>query len=201
MELAFVFIAVPTAAAKLVAPPTPGHLPFLHDPDVCDCSVLAKGVDTPLHASRVILMQASPLFRTMLCLWVESTKLATKEPISFTSWYAPAVAFVFIHIYSGWTPDQPALPESTPEDLIDDFACDPATLDEDAWRHLLQLARFLGLKLLAMAVYRKLMKLLEEQFEELRAMPDEPVDAPRPRARKRQQMMEPAKEEATAPQV
>ncbi|KAJ3368756.1 hypothetical protein GGF31_006180 [Allomyces arbusculus] len=202
LELAFSLVAANEVLHKNVIPASVGLLPYLHDPDVCDCSFLTKGVDAPLLASRVILMRASHIFRSMLSgPWVESTKLATREPILFTSWNAPAMALVFIHIYSGWTPDQPTLPVSTPEDLVDDFACDPSTLDEDAWRHLLQLARYLGLKLLAIAVNRKLMKLLEEQLEELRSMPDEPIDAPRPRTKKRQQSVEPTMTKATAPQL
>ncbi|KNE64104.1 hypothetical protein AMAG_09165 [Allomyces macrogynus ATCC 38327] len=202
LELDFTFVASNDVLRKNVIPASVGLLPYLHDPGVCDCSFLTKGVDTPLLASRVILMRASPILHTMLSgPWAESAKLATKEPISLKSWDATAVALAFIHIYSGWTPDQPTLPESTPEDLVDDFACDPATLDEDAWRHLLQLARFLGLKLLALAVNRKLIKLLEEQFEELNAMPDEPVDVPRPRSRKRRQLVEPAMTEEMAPHL
>ncbi|KNE58926.1 hypothetical protein AMAG_04460 [Allomyces macrogynus ATCC 38327] len=84
------------------------------------------------------------------------------------AWDAPAVALAFIHIYSGWTPDQPTLPAQTPEDL-----------------HLFELAQYPQLKTLANAVNCKLISLLEEQSQELLQMPEEPVDdAPRPSKRR-----------------
>ncbi|KAJ3358481.1 hypothetical protein GGF32_000384 [Allomyces javanicus] len=162
---------------------------------------LNKWVDAPLYASRVLLMRASPIFCHMFSgPWAESAKVATKEPISFVAWEAPAVALAFIHIYSGWMPDHGALPADLPADIIEDFACDPALLNEDAWRHLLKPARFLGLWVLALAVNRKLVTLLAEQFVELSVMPIEPVDVqPQSRATERQSFAELTTEPASSP--
>ncbi|KAJ3373651.1 hypothetical protein GGF31_000495 [Allomyces arbusculus] len=123
-------------------------------------------VDVPHHKQRVF----GPVGR------VGQVDPRSQSPIPFTSWGAPAVALAFVHIYSGWTPNAPSLPEDVPEDLVIDFSCDPGTLDEDAWRHLLKLARFLGLKSLALAVNRNLVALIEEQYSELPGMPDDHVD-------------------------
>ncbi|KAJ3360239.1 hypothetical protein GGF32_008586 [Allomyces javanicus] len=158
-----------------------GILQYLHDPEVCDCSFLLSGAATPLYATRVLLMR-SPFFKAMFSGdWAETQ---SKDPIKFTSWDAPAVALAFVYIYSGWTPDVP-LPSQTPADLLTDFACVPSTLPFARWRNLLDLAQFLGLKDLALAVNRKLVALLEEQSRELEEMPDvQEDDDPRPRKRK-----------------
>ncbi|KNE59718.1 hypothetical protein AMAG_05182 [Allomyces macrogynus ATCC 38327] len=153
-----------------VALPSLGVLQYLHDTKASDCAFRIRGTETLLYASRIMLMRGSQFFRSMFSgNWTETQ---SKDPISFTSWDAPAVALAFVHIYSGWTPDQPTLPEDVPPNLVDDFGCDPDSFDEDAWRHLFKLARFLGLKPLARAVNRKLVALLEEQFQELSEVTD-----------------------------
>ncbi|KAJ3357322.1 hypothetical protein GGF32_001116 [Allomyces javanicus] len=186
--LDLVLVEVKNAAADSLQSLAPlSLLHFFHDPSVSDCAFLTKGSDTLLYATRVVLMRASPYFRSMFTgPWAESALAVTKDPIPFTAWDAPAVVLAFIHIYSGWTPDQPALPAQTSEDLLMDFSCDPATLSFSMWRHLLELAQYLRLKPLALAVNRKLISLLEEQSRELLQKPDEPMDnAPRPSKRRR----------------
>ncbi|KAJ3360573.1 hypothetical protein GGF32_008316 [Allomyces javanicus] len=149
----------------LVVPPPHGVLQYLHNVNAGDCAFRVRGTDTLLYASRIMLMRASPFFAAMFSGdWAETQ---SKDPISFTSWEAPAVALAFVHIYSGWTPNQPALPEDMPANLVNVFACDPASLDEEAWRHLFKLALFLGLRPLARAVNRKLVALLDDQFQDL----------------------------------
>ncbi|KAJ3371875.1 hypothetical protein GGF31_002535 [Allomyces arbusculus] len=153
-----------------------GFLHFLHDPSVSDCAFLAKGTDTPLYATRMMLMCGSSYFRKMFSgPWAESAFVGIKDAIPF-AWDAPVVALVFVHIYSGWTPDRPALPAETPDELVVDFACDPATLSFSTWQQLFELARYLQLKTLAIAVNRKLIGLLEEQSRELLQVPDEPMN-------------------------
>ncbi|KAJ3360647.1 hypothetical protein GGF32_008263 [Allomyces javanicus] len=153
-----------------------GFLHFLHDLSVSDCAFLTKGTDTPVYATRMMLMRASPYFRRMFSgPWAESALAGTKDPIPFMAWDAPVVALAFVHIYSGWTPDQPALPAETPDELVVDFACDPVTLSFSTWRQLFELAQYLRLKALAIAVNRKLIALLEEQSCELLQMPEEPM--------------------------
>ncbi|KAJ3360240.1 hypothetical protein GGF32_008587 [Allomyces javanicus] len=181
-----------------VVPEALGFLRFLRDPDVCVCSFLVKGPEAPLFAARVVLARAraSPYFRNMFSgPWAETQ---SKDPISFTSWDAPAVALAFVHIYAGWRPDIP-LPEPTPAELVADFSCDPATLPFATWRNLFELAQYLGLKELAIATSRKLIVLIEEQARDLEAMPDTHPDDDDPGPRKRARRM--TEEPLSAPAV
>ncbi|KAJ3351969.1 hypothetical protein GGF32_004020 [Allomyces javanicus] len=115
-----------------------GFLRFLHDERVSDCAFLVKGADTPIYASRVMLVRSSSFFmRMFLGVWRESS---TTDPISFDSWHVAAVALVLIHIYSGWVPGEP-LPNQTPEQLRADT--------------------------LAMTVIQQLKALLDEQLRDL----------------------------------
>ncbi|KAJ3351973.1 hypothetical protein GGF32_004024 [Allomyces javanicus] len=141
-----------------------GFLRFLHDERVSDCAFLAKGADTPIYASRVMLVRSSSFFRRMFSgMWRESS---TTDPIRFESWHAAAVAHVLIHIYSGWVPGEP-LPSQTPEQLRADVACEPKDLLYATWRNSLELAEMLGLKTLAMTVIQQLKTLLDEQLRDL----------------------------------
>ncbi|KNE64480.1 hypothetical protein AMAG_09496 [Allomyces macrogynus ATCC 38327] len=67
---------------------------------------------------------------------------------------------------------------------------DCALMTRDTWRQLLKLAQFLGLKPLALAVNRKLVALLEEQFQELSTMPDTQPEANPRRSLKRRRSTE-----------
>ncbi|KAJ3361216.1 hypothetical protein GGF32_007646 [Allomyces javanicus] len=187
------------APEPVIVPASLGYLQCLHDPDVCDCSFQVGETATLLYATRVLLIRASPYFKAMfLGDWAETQ---SKDPIPFTLWSAPAVALAFVHIYSGWTPNV-ALPTNMPTYLLADFACDPATLSFATWRQLLELAQYLGLKDLALAVNRKLMALLEEQLRELAAMPSVvPNENPRPRKRARPGNAAPAAFAAAGPQT
>ncbi|KAJ3351979.1 hypothetical protein GGF32_004030 [Allomyces javanicus] len=95
-----------------VVPAPLGFPRYLHDPNVCDCPFLTKGTETPMYASRVMLMRASATF---------SHAASTKNPTSLKEWDAPAVALALQHIYSGWTPNTP-LPMHTPDELLANFA-------------------------------------------------------------------------------
>ncbi|KAJ3367962.1 hypothetical protein GGF31_006918 [Allomyces arbusculus] len=151
---------------SLLVPHSLGFLAFLNDPTLCDCSFLAKDALEPLYASRMMLARSSPFFRTMFSGdWAESAN--AKDPISFTSWHAAAVALTFIHIYSGWLPGTP-LPKGARK-RVRAFACDPDTLEYPTWRNMFELAQMLELKALMLAINRKLVTLLEDQFQELRA--------------------------------
>ncbi|KAJ3348501.1 hypothetical protein GGF32_006142, partial [Allomyces javanicus] len=177
-----------SSRGPVVVPASLGLARFLHNPDVSDCSFSVGGTATPLHASRILLMRASRFFYRMFSgPWAEAAAART-EHISFTTWSAPAVALAFLHIYSGWTPSQPSLPAHTPAALMTDFACNPGTLSFATWRQLGDLAQFLELKDLALAVNGKQIALLQEQTRELAAMPDvhsDDDDDARPRKRKR----------------
>ncbi|KAJ3351967.1 hypothetical protein GGF32_004018 [Allomyces javanicus] len=159
---------VPAHIKRAPVPSVLGFLPYLHDANVSDCSFLAKGMKTPLHASRVLLMRSSSFFKRMLSgPWLESVH----DPIPLAAWDAPAVALVFVHIYSGWVPNDP-LPAKTPARLVEDFACDPTGLTYATWRNLFELARMLGLKDLGLAVNRKLVALLYQEQDDVAAEPE-----------------------------
>ncbi|KAJ3351971.1 hypothetical protein GGF32_004022 [Allomyces javanicus] len=138
---------------------------FLHRPAYCDCALLAKDAPGPLYASRTVLSNASPFFRTMFKgKWADSRQ-GTETPIQFTTWHAPAVALALIHIYSGWLPGM-VLPKGTKQ-LVREFACDPDTLEYPTWRNLFELSQMLELKPLTLAVNRQLVEMLEAQYRDL----------------------------------
>ncbi|KAJ3351975.1 hypothetical protein GGF32_004026 [Allomyces javanicus] len=148
---------VPAHIKRAPVPSVLGFLPFLHDAKVSDCSFLAKGMTTPLHASRVLLMRSSSFFKRMLSgPWLESVH----DPIPLAAWDAPAIALAFVHIYSGWVPNDP-LPAKTPARLVEDFACDDGA-------HLCDVAQ----PDLALAVNRKLVALLYQEQDDVAAEPE-----------------------------
>ncbi|KAJ3360580.1 hypothetical protein GGF32_008323, partial [Allomyces javanicus] len=135
----------PCIDQTLLVPHSLGFIAFLNDPALCDCAFLAKDAPEPLYASRMMLARSSPFFRTMFSGdWAESAKF--KDPISFTSWHAAAVALTFIHIYSGWLPGTP-LPKGARK-RVRSFSCNPDTLEYPTWRNMFELAQMLELKAL-----------------------------------------------------
>ncbi|KNE64336.1 hypothetical protein AMAG_09363 [Allomyces macrogynus ATCC 38327] len=138
---------------------------FIGDAHVADCTLQARDAPYALHVSRVMLARASPYFRDLF-------STSTDRDITLTDWSAPAVALAVIHMYAGWVPPH-ALPDGSPSAVVRDFACDPAGVKYATWRHLFDLAHWLGLKQLALAANRQCAAVLDAEFREVE-MEEEP---------------------------
>ncbi|KAI9220818.1 hypothetical protein BC828DRAFT_382596 [Blastocladiella britannica] len=95
----------------LVMPAIRNLLEFLDDVNVCDCSFLPSDCTAPIHVSKVLLISASPFFRTLFAStagdFAEAKAIKDGQPIAMPAWRTSAFVLMLLHIYSGWLPGQP----------------------------------------------------------------------------------------------
>ncbi|KNE59714.1 hypothetical protein AMAG_05179 [Allomyces macrogynus ATCC 38327] len=173
MRAAFKWRTPPDTAEPALSPtPVVADLPTasLHDLDalstlndrtVCDCALVpAAGSDLTLWVSRPILARASPFFDAMFRGPWADARIPTlaASPV--------AVLVCVVHAYCGWFPGADAFPRAP---WMDEFVGgeDVDHLDDTAWREVLDLARMLELRVLAVAVARVLVARLEDEMRDL----------------------------------
>ncbi|KAJ3363403.1 hypothetical protein GGF31_000979 [Allomyces arbusculus] len=155
---------VPAPDLSLV-PARLGLAAFIGDAQLADCALRARDAPYALPVSKVLLVRASPYFRQLFTT-------TTDREVVLLDWSAPVVALAVIHMYAGWVPPH-ALPDGTPDTIVRDFTCDPAGIKYATWRHLFDLAHWLGLKQLALAANRQCAAALDAEFRDVE-MEEEP---------------------------
>ncbi|KAJ3367959.1 hypothetical protein GGF31_006915 [Allomyces arbusculus] len=136
-------------------------LSTLNDSTVSDCALIPSGSDLTLWVSRSILARASPFFDAMFRgPWADARNpTLTASPV--------AVLICVVHAYCGWVPGTDTFPRAP---WMDEFVGgeDVGQLPDDAaWREVLDLARMLELRVLAVGVARVLVARLENEMRDL----------------------------------
>ncbi|KAI9220819.1 hypothetical protein BC828DRAFT_382599 [Blastocladiella britannica] len=143
----------------IVMPPIRNLLAFLDDESVCDCSFMPSDCANPIHASKLLLVSASPFFRTLFGSageFAETKAIKDGEPIPMPAWRTSSLVLMLVHVYSGWLPGQPlpkgamsvaATGEGQDQEqhvgIVTKHACDPGQLHFADWANLQELANML----------------------------------------------------------
>ncbi|KNE71761.1 hypothetical protein AMAG_16065 [Allomyces macrogynus ATCC 38327] len=132
----------------------------LNDRAVSNCALVPADSDLTLWVSRPILARASPFFDAMFRgPWADArSPTLSASPV--------AVLLCVVHAYCGWVPGTDQFPHAS---WMDEFCGgeDVDNLDDAAWREVLDLARMLELRVLAVAVARLLVARLEDEMRDL----------------------------------
>ncbi|KAJ3360577.1 hypothetical protein GGF32_008320 [Allomyces javanicus] len=137
-------------------------LSTLNDRAFCDCALVPTESDLTLWVSRPILARSSPFFDAMFRgPWADA-----RNPTLAAS--PVAVLICIVHAYCGWVPGTDPFPCAP---WMDEFVGgeDVDHLEDAAWREVVDLARMLELRVLAVAVARMLVARLEDEMRDLRS--------------------------------